>query len=210
MSISTTPGDDNPRRWLNATLAADVVLFAPGHVLLITRKNAPYQGMWALPGGFVEPVETPQQAAARELYEETGIQLAPSLLREVMWAAAPYRDPRQHKNPLQRVVSAVYTAEVDYMLDVRAGDDASTATWVPTDQALRGQVAFDHGMVLRRAYEMVYGGQREVLLAPGALLEAAKQVAICAGLSHESCSAGLQARYLGEATQVVTTYLESL
>jgi 8-oxo-dGTP diphosphatase len=93
-------------------------------VLLIKRKNDPFRGMWALPGGFVEENEALEKAAARELEEETG--LAHASFEQLGAWGDPGRDPRGH------TVSIVYLTFVNADRAVlRAGDDASAAEWHP-------------------------------------------------------------------------------
>ncbi|MDL2235678.1 NUDIX hydrolase [Christensenellaceae bacterium OttesenSCG-928-L17] len=90
------------------------------HVLLVRRKNHPFIGQWALPGGFVEFDEEIAAAAQRELFEETGVSGVP--LAEVGVFGAPGRDPRT------RVVSVAHVACAPRAsFSVRAGDDAAEA-----------------------------------------------------------------------------------
>lgn len=131
---------------LNASFAADIVLLASKndepHVLLIQRKNPPYQGCWALPGGMVKTDENSKQAAHRELAEETG--LAVSALQRVDVYDEPQRDPRG------RVVSVAYVAVLEEACEPTAGDDAAAARWVPVAPVLEApsELAFDHAVVL--------------------------------------------------------------
>ena len=91
-------------------------------ILLIRRGGHPYLGCWALPGGFVRPTETTEQAAARELREETGV--SEVYLEQLYTFSEPDRDPRT------RVMSCSYMALIDSSLvQVRAGDDADEAAW---------------------------------------------------------------------------------
>ncbi|WP_405501195.1 NUDIX hydrolase [Streptomyces niveus] len=122
---------------------ADVVLIAAGHVLLIERGWDPFEGMWALPGGHVDPGETSLVAAARELAEETGITLPVSALRQVGTFDAPGRDPRG------RYVTVAYTATLPQAVNASAGDDATDATWWPLNAL--PELAFDHAAILRAA-----------------------------------------------------------
>lgn len=119
-----------------------------GKILLIKRKNAPFQGQWALPGGFVDPGETTEAAARRELVEETGIDTknrgGPILVGVY---SEPGRDPR---GP---VVSVAYRywvgqAEAD---SAKAADDAAELTWMTPEDALKQQLAFDHNQILLNA-----------------------------------------------------------
>jgi 8-oxo-dGTP diphosphatase len=122
-------------------LAADCVVFDPqGRLLLVRRKNPPFQGQYALPGGFVEYGEATEQAAARELAEETG--LTATSLSLIGVYSAPGRDPRGH------TVSIAYLVHVaDFTL--RAGDDAASAEFVATWQ--REPLAFDHNKIVADA-----------------------------------------------------------
>lgn len=113
-------------------------------VLLIKRKNPPYRGAWAFPGGFMEMSETAEACAFRELKEETGI-VAP-FLRQVGAFTAVDRDPRG------RIVSVAYYTWTDSQeKTVRAGDDAARAAWFALDGL--PSLAFDHQEILTVALE---------------------------------------------------------
>lgn len=129
-------------------------------VLLIRRGIEPFEGAWALPGGFVrvgdgmddqgEDVDT---AAARELHEETGLSERDVFLEQLYTFGQAGRDPRG------RVISVAYYALVpaDRVARVRAGDDAADATWVSVSRMDRLKLAFDHEDVLRVATERIAG-----------------------------------------------------
>ncbi|MBY0531232.1 MAG: NUDIX hydrolase [Xanthobacteraceae bacterium] len=122
-------------------LAADCVVFdKAGRLLLIRRKNPPFQGQYALPGGFVEYGERMEDAALRELREETGI--AGKIVRLVGVYSRPDRDPRGH------CVSAVYLVDAGDQSPV-AGDDAAAAEFVENYRAQR--LAFDHDEIVADA-----------------------------------------------------------
>jgi 8-oxo-dGTP diphosphatase len=131
-------------------VAADVVALAPGQragetrVLLVERGNEPYRGRLALPGGFVDPGETAEQAARRELEEETGIAEFPGRFEQLgAYGPAGRRDPRGE------ILSVAYLAIADGTVPVRGGDDAASADWVPVSEALEpGRLAFDHERIL--------------------------------------------------------------
>ena len=119
-------------------LTVDCVVFDPGgRLLLIRRKNPPFRGRYALPGGYVEYGETTEQAAARELAEETG--LAAVSLSLVGVYSDPHRDPRGH------VVSIAYRVGTASH-HPRAGDDAADAAFVAGWQDL--ELAFDHRRIV--------------------------------------------------------------
>jgi 8-oxo-dGTP diphosphatase len=119
-------------------VAADAVVFDDtGAVLLIRRKNPPFQGQFALPGGFVEIGETTEAAALRELEEETGIEGSSPLLIGVY--SDPSRDPRGH------TVGIAYLVQAS-SYDVRAGDDAADACFVANWR--QEEIAFDHRLIV--------------------------------------------------------------
>ena len=121
--------------------AVDCVVFDERErVLLIRRKNPPFQGQYALPGGFIDYGETVEHAASRELREETNLVSIKLTLIGVY--SDPDRDPRGH------VVSIAYLAAVENY-DSRPGDDASQAEFIADwkDQEL----AFDHQKIIRDA-----------------------------------------------------------
>ena len=122
-------------------LTADALLIAKNEVLLIRRKNDPFSGSWALPGGFVDPDEKIPDAAMRELQEETGIAGIP--LREFGTYGDPGRDPRG------RVVCVVYWAVLDQKPEATAGDDAADCRWFDLDRL--PDLAFDHARILADA-----------------------------------------------------------
>ena len=122
-------------------LAADCVVFdRQGRVLLIRRKNTPYKGRYALPGGFVDIGESVEDACRRELLEETGVRAGP--LRLVGVYSHPKRDPRGHSVAVAFMTRASRGK-------ARAGDDAASAEWVKGWR--RHKLAFDHSDILRDA-----------------------------------------------------------
>lgn len=120
------------------------------HVLLVERGQEPYAGRWALPGGFVLPEESAEQAAGRELAEETGIaDVARLHLEQVRTYSAPDRDPRM------RVVSVAFAALVPDPPPVSGGGDAARAAWLPYTPAAYRPLAFDHDRILADAHDRV-------------------------------------------------------
>jgi len=126
-------------------MVVDIVVATDAEVLLIKRKNNPYAGHWALPGGFIDPGETPIQAALRELVEETGVELSamPELVGEFR---EPYRDPR-----MEHTWSWAFKMHVDDRAATTAGDDASATEWVAINELKNLPLAFDHADILRKA-----------------------------------------------------------
>ncbi len=118
-------------------------------VLLIERGVTPYKGRLALPGGFVKESESLEDAARRELQEETDI-AAPPYLEQLGAYGDPGRDPRM------RVVTVAFAAIVPDLGTPRGGTDAEGAKLVAVSSALRGKnLAFDHDRILRDALERV-------------------------------------------------------
>jgi 8-oxo-dGTP diphosphatase len=123
-------------------VTVDVVIVTrerPPRVLLIRRKHEPYEGMWALPGGFVDMDEALDAAARRELREETGVDVAD--LEQLHTFGDPGRDPRG------RTIAVAYLARVKAG-DVRpeAADDAAEVGWHRLDRL--PPLAFDHKEIL--------------------------------------------------------------
>jgi len=120
------------------------------HVLLVRRGVPPFEGMWAIPGGFKRPDESLDDAAQRELLEETGVDGA-SLLRQFGAYGDPGRDPRMN------VVTIAYLAVLRDVQGIAGGTDAAAAELVPISEALSGRIelAFDHRQILRDAAERV-------------------------------------------------------
>jgi 8-oxo-dGTP diphosphatase len=128
------------------SVTVDVVVVTRGavpRVLLIRRRDEPFAGAWALPGGFVDPGETLADAARRELREETGV--ADVDLEQLAAFGDPGRDPRGW------TVSVAYLARVDAGgAEAVAADDAAEVGWHPLE-APPAPLAFDHDKVLARA-----------------------------------------------------------
>ena len=123
-----------------------VILTTSNEVLLVRRGVEPFTGMWALPGGFKRPTETLDEAARRELAQETGIDDA-NVLTQFGVYGDPGRDPRTN------VVTVAYRAVLGDASGVVAGADAAAVALVPVSDVLNGTVelAFDHTRILRDA-----------------------------------------------------------
>ena len=144
----------DPAQYPAFAVTVDVVILTMSegrlHVLLVRRGEEPYRGMWAIPGGFKRPGETLDEAAKRELIEETGVDAA-SLLTQFGAYGDPGRDPRMN------VVTIAYLAVLRDVGALVAGTDAAEAKLVPMADVLDGrlELAFDHPQIARDAIERV-------------------------------------------------------
>jgi 8-oxo-dGTP diphosphatase len=134
----------------NIKVTVDALVFSnsDGHLqlLLIKRKNDPFKGLWAFPGGFVDDDEELETAALRELHEETGMRLP--AIKQLHTFGKVGRDPRF------RTVSVVYYTFVHaHDHQVRGGDDAAEAQWVTVKDI--HELAFDHFEILEFALQQL-------------------------------------------------------
>jgi 8-oxo-dGTP diphosphatase len=132
-------------RYERPSVTVDVVIFTLRnrelHLLLVQRRRWPYEGYWALPGGFIEMNESLEQSARRELEEETG--LRDVYLEQLYTFGDPGRDPRT------RVISVAYFALVRADIhELRVSEEETTdVRWFPVKQ-IPAQLAFDHDQIL--------------------------------------------------------------
>ncbi len=140
------------------SVTVDIVMFGIQNeklrVLLIERGVAPFKGSWALPGGFVQMSETLEEAAMRELSEETGVKNV--FLEQLYTFGDLKRDPRG------RVISVSYYALVQpKAFKIKAATDASSVNWFDVDGL--PILAFDHKLILKMALKRLQG---KILYAP--------------------------------------------
>jgi len=129
-------------------VTVDVILITEDknqEILLIQRKNNPYQNLWALPGGFIEMDEDLVTAAKRELQEETGI--TDVEIKQFRAYGAPNRDPRG------RTISVVFYAFIKSKLQAIAMDDAKDAGWYSLSDL--PELAFDHQLIIDEFKELM-------------------------------------------------------
>jgi 8-oxo-dGTP diphosphatase len=143
--------------WPRPMVSADAVVFTfageRAKVLLVNRKNEPFKGKWAVPGGFVDLDEELEDAAARELAEETG--LTGVKLEQMRAFGTVGRDPRG------RMITIAFMGIATERQDqIRAGDDAAKAQWFDIED-LPQDMAFDHDEVLKFAIEKLTERQGE-------------------------------------------------
>jgi 8-oxo-dGTP diphosphatase len=132
----------------NPAVTVDIVIFTIQNndlkVLLIKRKNPPYKGKWAIPGGFVHYEEPLENAAKRELFEETNVRDV--YIEQLYTFGNPKRDPRE------RVITVTYFALISSEnLIVRPETDASDVKWFSIYKLPK--LAFDHDIILNYALE---------------------------------------------------------
>ena len=120
-----------------------VAIDGNGRVLLIKRGNPPFQGHYALPGGFVDVGETVEDACRRELLEETGV------VAKKLTLIGVYSDPE--RDPRGNTVSVAFLARVKGA--AMAGDDAAAVEWVENWRRL--EIAFDHKQILKDAAKLL-------------------------------------------------------
>ncbi len=123
-------------------MAVDGIIYnaANRSVLVIKRKNPPFQNKWAIPGGMVDEGETVEHALIRELKEETSLDVEPHAILGVY--SDPSRDPRG------QVISIVFVAKWDQTQEPRASDDAKECKWLPLKEINREELAFDHSKII--------------------------------------------------------------
>jgi len=152
-SMTAPPGYD-ASKFPPFALTADVALLNTDggqlRVVLVQRRNEPFQGRWALPGGFVDIDEDLESAAIRELVEEAGLRC------EKLTQLGAYGDP--DRDPRMRVVTVVFWAHLTDLSEPIRGDDAADARIWDMDEVLARPdlLAFDHHQILtdvRSAYE---------------------------------------------------------
>lgn len=136
----------------NISLAVDAIVFGYSKeqevsILLIKRKYPPFEGNWAIPGGFVLENESLEEAVERELLEETGIKI--NYLEQLYTFGKPNRDPRQ------RIVSVAYFGLVKstQFEKLNASTDAEEAQWFNIKKLPK--LAFDHTDILTSAIERI-------------------------------------------------------
>lgn len=136
--------------WPPVFVTVDAVVVAHDHVLLVQRGRRPGKGLWALPGGFLDPNETLVEACIRELREETNIDVESSALAQSICATRIFDDPQRSLRG--RTITHAYLMELDIvpaLPSVAGGDDAACARWVPFDCVQRRELFEDHYGILQ-------------------------------------------------------------
>ncbi len=133
-------------------VTVDAVLRCSHHVLLIQRGQDPGQGLWALPGGFLEPRDTLYQSALRELEEETSLRLLPDTLARALKEVAVFDHPDRSQRGRTVTHAHYFDLGERELPELRAADDASAARWVPIAElaGMEDQFFDDHFHMLDR------------------------------------------------------------
>mgnify|MGYP004556071701 FL=1 len=142
----------DPSKWERPSVTVDMFCYCRENrsLLMVKRGGHPFIGKWALPGGFLEPDETAEQAVRRELAEETGVNA------DAIIQLRAFSDP--HRDPRTRIVTVAYIAVLDRLPDARAGDDAADAKWFTlernvTERTDDGRNVTERGMITLRGEE---------------------------------------------------------
>jgi 8-oxo-dGTP diphosphatase len=141
---------DYPRPMVTVDLVVFTLLEGSIQFLLIRRKNDPFEGKWAIPGGFLEIDEPVETAARRELKEETGLEI-PGAIEPIGYFGRPGRDPRGRTITLAH--SAVLRSGAHR---IQGGDDAAEAGWFKLGEPVA--LAFDHAEILATAKQWLARG----------------------------------------------------
>lgn len=123
----------------NPTPTVDIIIEKNDRIVLITRKNEPFKGKLAIPGGFVNEGELIEERAIVEAKEETSLDVE---LKEILGVySIPDRDPRGH------LMTTVFIAEPKAGI-VKGGDDAAFAAWYKIDDRILNELSFDHKKIV--------------------------------------------------------------
>lgn len=146
---------DYRKRWTAPFhLTADAIVQANDHVLLVRRGGDIGHGLWALPGGFVEPGERLYAAALRELEEETGLKMLDSTMQAAFQRSVVFDHPG--RSPRGRIITHAYHFNLGHLPlpEVHGADDAMEARWVPLAAVpgMEAQFFDDHAAILDRFF----------------------------------------------------------
>lgn len=132
-------------------VTVDAVVIQAGHILLVERKARPGMGLWALPGGFVDQIETLLTACIRELREETRLKVPEPVLKGAIKGQQVFDDP--YRSARGRTITHAFHFDLkpaDTTLPkVKGGDDARTAFWVPLSAVVPEKLFEDHYHIIR-------------------------------------------------------------
>jgi len=126
----------------NPSITADGILLKDKQILLVQRKNEPFKGKWALPGGFVEYGEKTEDTVVREVFEETGLKT------KICGLAGVYSDPK--RDPRGHTITVAYVLEITSGT-LKASDDASAVKFFKVNKL--PTLSFDHEIIINDAIQ---------------------------------------------------------
>lgn len=130
-------------------VTVDAVVVQSGHIALVRRRSAPGKGLWALPGGFVDPGERIKDAVIRELRQETGIKVPDPVLRGSIVAQDVFDEP--NRSSRGRTITHAFLIKLKdepTLPKIKGMDDADKARWVPLNQVKRELMFEDHYAII--------------------------------------------------------------
>ena len=131
-------------------VTCDALVEQNNHILIIERDRCPGEGLWALPGGFVDPSEPIYNACLRELEEETGLEIPAAQLSKSLQGEQYFDAP--HRSARGRTITHVFHFKLPkskQLTPIVAGDDARSAFWVPLTELTSEQFFEDHFSIIR-------------------------------------------------------------
>ena len=149
--------DKYKRQWQAAPypptfMTADALIVQSGHILLVERRSMPGRGLWALPGGFVNPKETLFDACIRELREETRLKVPEPVLRGSCHSQHTFDDP--YRSARGRTITQAFYFQLKNdpkgLPKVKGGDDAAKAFWLPLAELDATMMFEDHYAIITK------------------------------------------------------------
>jgi bifunctional NMN adenylyltransferase/nudix hydrolase len=143
------------QQWANSPyppmfVTTDAVVIQSGHILLVKRGAMPGKGMWALPGGYLNPKETLEQGMLRELREETRLKVPEPVLQGCIQARETFDDP--NRSPRGRTITTAFLIHLKgqrVLPKVKGSDDAVHAEWVPIAGLQANELFEDHYHIIQ-------------------------------------------------------------
>jgi bifunctional NMN adenylyltransferase/nudix hydrolase len=149
--------DKYKKQWESAPypptfMTADALVVQSGHILLVERRSMPGRGLWALPGGFLNPKETLFDACIRELREETRLKVPEPVLRGSFHSQHTFDDP--YRSARGRTLTQAFYLQLKNdakgLPKVKGGDDAAHAFWLPLAELDAKMMFEDHYAIITK------------------------------------------------------------